>query len=1450
MTSDPRSVIDAIRKEYLREDAPFLRAQLEAIAPRVSEQQYESWWDFVRELVQNADDCDYDDRVDPEFRLTRSDAEFRMQSNEIGFREKDVWAICQFGKSSKIGDRNRFIGEKGLGFKACFRVSDRPEIHSNGFHFRFDVSQGLGRVAPQWVDEAVLSPGTTIILPLRDEVRQESGIPDHLKPTRWSLLFLRKLNRIEYLDRRSGHCLRIRRSVEGDRLRLEHEETKGSSSTRGSQWFRIFREEVDVSRLKEPEREGVQATTVTVAIPFDEDRGPSLRLNGFAYAYLPIEPTGLAFPFNADLKLKTDRAAAIAESSWNRALFQGLGRCLAQAILAHCGGEPEGVRAVGLLRKPIDLKPTYRPILETAVAVLKQKRCIPSRVDRWVRPEQALLPDADDLHALVDPETLERRTGRWLASPEVEKVRREAEEGLEIRTFSLVHLDACLADDVWIASRTDEWFGHLYTTLGRILERGELRADDLDRLRRRRILRLGDGRTVARDTIGKVFRGLGSGHRYGFEHDIPMLADAAYESLTDDKRDATRFLDALGVPSMTPSAVIDDHILPKHRDGGSARLVDAELVAHACYVLDHLDVYQKSSRDSRGNGIGAIMAHLGILTRSNLPAKRVRRKASNMYLGRPYRDPHDLESLWAATMPDRFISPLYREAATPKGAKREWAKFFMSLRARCTPAIDVSKGGEPAYCGWAVESLELLRDTDEQNRWRFLGIIASEWEEYAEAIRRRGIDPLDSKLVTDLRGIEVTAKGGRRPLRDCFLDTPDNQAAFGSDRPYLDKNRFRSLEFAEICGVTTGPSIPKVLERLREISRDAVVDAATVESVERLYRYLSDRHASWDRSVMEAFEKLPLILAGRDEDGWARRGEACWAIGASLGRHGPRRELSPRWSSLRSFFVNQLKVPESLCAEDWIKVLVSVRTGGDPPARMAELVRLAYRGLSKVARGFGNIASEFRKHPLVLCRDGVWRSCGGGRPRIVDDDDPPIARLLADRPSIAFIDIDPSDRVDVDGLFSVLEIPSLRSLMSIEPATGEDLPAPPEIGHRLANRVLDVARLLYHESNDLYKTALREGLFEFLARPTVEVTLSFRVTVGTETVESRLDAKLVGQGAKRRLHVGQPDVSDDLWRAIGIALGLEFELSRHAAMSLGALLVIQDEEGVQRMLEQYEIPGLPPEAMQDLPRGTVHHPSRDVEKGRKDVRGLPQMIGEESDAVRGRGPESTESLTKRRIDTVLPDRTFDPGPSGRYFGSSRGDEISPPHRTVESRPGRWADREPREPTDVPPSLPGYDRSLNFSVPRGRTVSQSRLGTYASPVPPTISDELIREIEGAAVRYVLDYERQRGRDPRDVNIENPCNPGYDILSIDPMTGVRRYIEVKGTRDAWDIRGVDVTATQIQHGLEHGENAWLYVVEYALEPGRIRCWCIQNFAARVERVAFDGGWKELAEPEPDP
>lgn len=93
---------------------------------------------FINELLQNADDCQYETNITPTFQLKTSSDGITVTYNEKGFTKQNVRAITAIGESTKkkLLNNQHNIGEKGIGFKSVFGVAESVEIHSNGFDFK------------------------------------------------------------------------------------------------------------------------------------------------------------------------------------------------------------------------------------------------------------------------------------------------------------------------------------------------------------------------------------------------------------------------------------------------------------------------------------------------------------------------------------------------------------------------------------------------------------------------------------------------------------------------------------------------------------------------------------------------------------------------------------------------------------------------------------------------------------------------------------------------------------------------------------------------------------------------------------------------------------------------------------------------------------------------------------------------------------------------------------------------------------------------------------------------------------------------------------------------------------------------------------------------------------------------------------------------------------------
>ena len=118
---------------------------------RLSKELYSQDVHFILELIQNADDNNYnlnvaDSNLEPTLIFALDSQKLTVFNNETGFESQNIRALCDVGKTTKGKHRKGLIGQKGIGFKSVFRVTDRPQIHSNGFHICFDVNNGpLGK---------------------------------------------------------------------------------------------------------------------------------------------------------------------------------------------------------------------------------------------------------------------------------------------------------------------------------------------------------------------------------------------------------------------------------------------------------------------------------------------------------------------------------------------------------------------------------------------------------------------------------------------------------------------------------------------------------------------------------------------------------------------------------------------------------------------------------------------------------------------------------------------------------------------------------------------------------------------------------------------------------------------------------------------------------------------------------------------------------------------------------------------------------------------------------------------------------------------------------------------------------------------------------------------------------------------------------------------------------
>jgi hypothetical protein len=141
-SEEAKQHFEQIRQGTLGEDSRSLRAALKLLAEELNTKESH----FILEILQNAEDNEYAGKH-PELSLCietndptgtpSADGCLVVLNNEAGFQIENVRSLSSVGQSTKKNRNQGYIGEKGIGFKSVFRVTDSPHIFSNGFQFDF-----------------------------------------------------------------------------------------------------------------------------------------------------------------------------------------------------------------------------------------------------------------------------------------------------------------------------------------------------------------------------------------------------------------------------------------------------------------------------------------------------------------------------------------------------------------------------------------------------------------------------------------------------------------------------------------------------------------------------------------------------------------------------------------------------------------------------------------------------------------------------------------------------------------------------------------------------------------------------------------------------------------------------------------------------------------------------------------------------------------------------------------------------------------------------------------------------------------------------------------------------------------------------------------------------------------------------------------------------------------
>ncbi|KAK0061751.1 protein NO VEIN isoform X6, partial [Biomphalaria pfeifferi] len=386
---------------------------------RLSKDLYSKETHFVLELIQNADDNSYNDDVSPSIKFVIDHAGVKVLNNELGFKEKNIRAICDVGKSTKSKHTSGYIGQKGIGFKSVFRMTGCPEVHSNGFHIYFDINDGpMGYILPHWKENFELDENwqTQIILPWTEDIKQQV----HTHAARFNdiqpslLLFLHRLKEIT-----------IENKVEGSRIFMSRQDFENGdikiTHSHGTDKWLVLRKTLDATNISLQAKSGVEveSTEIALAFPLKNTKlmKTQMKLEKLpVFAFLPLRSYGFRFIVQGDFDVPSSREDVDRDSFWNQWLRNEIHVLFIEALQAF--KTIENLTPVEALIQYLQFIPLegevmafFKPVASQILDQLRAKECMPvltadKKTVEWKMPLKTVICHDTQVLDIVSPQVL------------------------------------------------------------------------------------------------------------------------------------------------------------------------------------------------------------------------------------------------------------------------------------------------------------------------------------------------------------------------------------------------------------------------------------------------------------------------------------------------------------------------------------------------------------------------------------------------------------------------------------------------------------------------------------------------------------------------------------------------------------------------------------------------------------------------------------------------------------------------------------------------------------------------------------------------------------------------------------------------------------------------------------------------------------------------------------
>jgi hypothetical protein len=867
----PKQIIEDIRKNTygigLQTDQAAqavidsFRRSLNSALERLSIDLYSKETHFVLELIQNADDNQYQHEVIPTLSLTIEAEKIIVQNNEIGFSEDNVRAICNVGRSTKTKVEG-YIGEKGIGFKSVFRISDKPQIFSNEFQFHFqtqDDENQLGFVTPYWIETVpnyVDSNLTNIILPLRESAKDDLGKLGEIEHT--LILFLCQLKTVKIDNIVDDKFHQITRLDKDGKIEIQ-ETTELGLKTR---CYKLVKKGLIVPEsIQESKRENVKYTELILGFSLQEDGSADTRLEQKVFAFLPTRSYGFKFLIQADFLVPANREDIHKDTQWNKWIRDNIASTFLLAV--------EEFKQDSNLRKTYyDYIPLHSEVKDEFFASivseihnqLKVSKCILSESGKWQIPSHVVQVD-EQVRKLISNTDLQELLKKEYIHPQV-KAKFDILESLGVKEFSFDDLLQSLQNNEWLQKQSDNWFIKLYTYLN---NRNSTDYSELPRIKKLKIIPL-ENNELASTAETSIFFPLNLNNTGEYNFELQFIKRTLVEA-------TSRYLDflkKLGVQNASCYEIIENHILPIYK-GDNWRNNVNQLLGYVCYIKDNLSEYEIESRkrnDSYLNENPLKSLEMSVLIKTD---RNEYLRPTDIYIPAIYGNSNELETLLLGIQDVYFVSSEYIiqdlikiNTASDKLEKiKKWREFFIKIGVHTVPKIDVkieteygkSNKGNCYSQEYTIYSsshiLGILKTGNVDKNQKLAKLLDSNWVYYKKYKSWQSYyysngsfhpyTPNDADWFTIIKIADwlPTIKGKLANPSEIFLAEPETVSILGDSIPYL-AITLNNPDFIKNLGIKSKITDSQdYADLLLTLSRKKELDEKDEELVLKIYQQLN-----------------------------------------------------------------------------------------------------------------------------------------------------------------------------------------------------------------------------------------------------------------------------------------------------------------------------------------------------------------------------------------------------------------------------------------------------------------------------------------------------------------------------------------------------------------------------------------------------------------------------------